>query len=46
MSHHQRQNLALIDVGTGAGFPGIPVKIVFPELKVKLLDSLEKEPSF
>ncbi|GAE89240.1 16S rRNA (guanine(527)-N(7))-methyltransferase RsmG [Acetivibrio straminisolvens] len=36
----------LIDVGTGAGFPGIPVKIVFPELKVKLLDSLEKRTKF
>jgi len=40
------KNLALIDVGTGAGFPGIPVKIVFPELKVKLLDSLEKRTKF
>ena len=32
----------LIDVGTGAGFPGIPLKIVFPELSVVLLDSLSK----
>ena len=36
----------LIDVGTGAGFPGIPLKIVFPHLKVVLLDSLNKRILF
>ena len=36
----------LIDIGTGAGFPGIPLKIAFPHLKVVLLDSLNKRIKF
>lgn len=36
----------LIDIGTGAGFPGIPLKIVFPNLHVTLLDSLNKRLNF
>lgn len=37
---------SLIDVGTGAGFPGIPLKIVFPHIHVVLLDSLNKRVKF
>lgn len=34
---------SLADIGTGGGFPGIPLKILFPELKVVLIDSIQKK---
>lgn len=36
----------LVDVGTGAGFPGIPIKIYRPDLKVVLVDALNKRINF
>lgn len=36
----------VIDIGTGAGLPGIPIKIAFPHLNVVLLDSLKKRITF
>ncbi|MBO5260357.1 MAG: 16S rRNA (guanine(527)-N(7))-methyltransferase RsmG [Agathobacter sp.] len=41
-----KQNLSVIDLGTGAGFPGIPLKIIFPELQITLVDSLNKRIGF
>lgn len=38
--------VSLIDIGTGAGFPGVPLKIFFPQLKLTLLDSLRKRINF
>ena len=40
------KDLTLLDVGTGAGFPGIVLKIVFPNLKITLLDSLNKRINY
>ncbi len=41
-----KKKYKVLDMGTGAGFPGIPLKIVFPELEVTLMDSLNKRIVF
>lgn len=41
-----RENAKILDVGTGAGFPGIPLKIVLPQSSFSLLDSLNKRINF
>ena len=37
---------AMIDIGTGAGFPGIPLKILYPEAKLTLVESIKKKAGF
>ncbi len=46
LAWRERQPHTLIDVGTGAGFPGIPLKIIYPALKLTLVDSVGKKLDF
>jgi len=41
-----KENMSIIDVGTGAGFPGLPIKICRKDLKLTLVDSLNKRVNF
>jgi 16S rRNA (guanine527-N7)-methyltransferase len=45
-SHRFNDGLTLLDIGAGAGFPGIPLKLVIPKLKVTLIESIQKKCCF
>lgn len=42
----QMDSVSMLDIGTGAGFPGIPIKIAFPNIEIVLMDSLNKRVTF
>jgi len=46
LAHQPTKGDSVIDVGTGAGMPGIPLKIVFPDIKLVLLEATAKKVSF
>lgn len=46
LNYIELSNKTVIDVGTGAGFPGIPLAILFPNTKFMLMDSLQKRLKF
>lgn len=46
ISKYIKQNSTVVDIGTGAGFPGIPLKIIREDIKITLVDSLNKRINF
>ncbi len=46
INKYVKKDKNIVDIGTGAGFPGIPLKIIRPDLKVVLVDSLNKRITF
>lgn len=45
-NEYEGDSMTLLDVGTGAGFPGLPLRIVHPEFRLTLLDSTRKKTDF
>ena len=41
-----KKGASVVDIGTGAGFPGVPLKILRPDIKLSLIDSLQKRINF
>jgi len=46
LAWREKPPTSLIDIGTGAGFPGIPLKIIYPNLRLTLVDSVGKKVEF
>ena len=46
INEHKKDSIHIADVGTGAGFPGLPIKIIYPELKMCLIESRGKKAEF
>ena len=46
INDHKKDSMHIADVGTGAGFPGLPIKIIYPELKMCLIESTGKKAEF
>ena len=42
----ENQEIKLLDIGAGAGFPSLPMKILYPQLDVTIIDSLNKRINF
>ena len=42
----ENQEIKLLDIGAGAGFPSLPMKILYPQLEVTIIDSLNKRINF
>ena len=46
ISNYIKKDLKVVDIGTGAGFPGIPLKIVRDDIEIVLVDALNKRVNF